>query len=115
MGRTLKWIAFSVAAVLALGAVWRLLLAAAGGLDVSSWWRSPSRNREVGGARGSAHLIGWAFDVGPKNARTRLILENLGLYVLPDSAYPNHLHGQVTWRTPFLAVARLLMPLRERE
>jgi hypothetical protein len=59
-------------------------------------------------------LIGLAWDVGPKNARTRLILENLGLYVLPESTYPNHLHGQFRWNTPLLLVLRLVWPVRER-
>lgn len=32
---------------------------------VTSWWRSPFHNQEVGGLSGSAHLIGWAADVTP--------------------------------------------------
>ena len=36
--------------------------AATGPVTVSSWWRSPSRNLEVGGNRDSQHLIGTAVD-----------------------------------------------------
>jgi len=35
------------------------------GAQVSSWWRNPIKNAEVGGLAGSAHLWGWAVDLTP--------------------------------------------------
>jgi len=35
------------------------------GAQVTSWWRNPIRNAEVGGLTGSAHLLGWAVDLTP--------------------------------------------------
>ena len=32
---------------------------------VTSWWRNPLHNAEVGGLPGSAHLLGWAVDIVP--------------------------------------------------
>ena len=32
-------------------------------LQVNSWWRSPTQNAQVGGARYSQHLLGLAFDL----------------------------------------------------
>jgi hypothetical protein len=32
---------------------------------VTSWWRGPKKNRDVGGVRNSAHLFGLAVDVAP--------------------------------------------------
>lgn len=37
---------------------------------VTSWWRSPFHNQEVGGLPGSAHLIGWAADIVPVDSET---------------------------------------------
>lgn len=38
--------------------------------QVTSWWRSPFHNQEVGGLPGSAHLIGWAADIVPTDPDT---------------------------------------------
>ncbi|SRR6266508_3140794 len=35
------------------------------GATVTSWWRNPLHNAEVGGLKGSAHLIAWAVDLIP--------------------------------------------------
>jgi len=43
----------------------RMLGASIPGARVTSWWRNPWRNMEVGGLVGSAHLIGWAVDLAP--------------------------------------------------
>ncbi len=35
------------------------------GFKVTSWWRTPWHNEEVGGVKNSLHLIGWAWDIVP--------------------------------------------------
>lgn len=48
--------------------IWSLFIRAANaglgpGDVVTSWWRDPQRNQEVGGHPESQHLVGLAFDV----------------------------------------------------
>jgi uncharacterized protein YcbK (DUF882 family) len=56
----------SLIVILSVGIFYRLILKMYG-LEVTSWWRSPWKNIEVGGNWLSLHLIGWAFDVVPVN------------------------------------------------
>lgn len=35
------------------------------GFKVTSWYRTPWKNEDVGGVKNSRHLIGWAFDLVP--------------------------------------------------
>lgn len=111
MGRFIKLMLVSLTFLAAVGVTWRALIALKPSMRVTSWWRGPSKNREVGGVRGSAHLIGLAWDVAPKNLDHFRYLENLGLKVLPYSAYEDHLHAQFTWSTPFLLVKRAVAPI----
>jgi zinc D-Ala-D-Ala carboxypeptidase len=39
-------------------------------INVSSWYRSPSVNKAVGGVAGSAHTFGWAIDFTSKEFGT---------------------------------------------
>lgn len=59
---------------------------------ITSWYRSPGHNREVGGAAGSQHLIGTALDlVGPDAARAGEALRAEGFYVIDEG---DHIHAQ---------------------
>lgn len=64
----------------------------AGGFTVTSWWRSPGYNREVGGSDHSQHLIGAAIDVVPVNQRVYNALRGAGFRVVNEG---DHLHAQV--------------------
>jgi uncharacterized protein YcbK (DUF882 family) len=68
-------------------------------LVITSWWRSPLRNVEVGGVAHSQHLLGTAFDVdGPLASIARMRARALRLNWQVLGPYQDsHLHLQV-WR-----------------
>lgn len=55
--------------ILAVAVVYRLLIALSG-VRVTSWFRTPWHNLEVGGVRTSLHQLGWGFDVVPDTQET---------------------------------------------
>ncbi len=62
-------------------------------LTVTSWFRSPSHNKRVGGVSNSLHLLGWAFDVVPVNPATVAKLRAMGFRkVIAES---DHVHAQI--------------------
>lgn len=65
------------------------------GYRLSSWYRTPWRNTEVGGVSNSLHLLGWAFDVVPGGPATVVKLKTfpLPLRVVLDEG--NHVHCQI--------------------
>lgn len=74
-----------------MGVAYRLLLAV-NGYTVSSWWRSPWHNAEVGGVKASQHMIGLAWDVVPVDQENIEALRGLGFTVLTET---DHLHLQL--------------------
>lgn len=62
------------------------------GLTVSSWWRSPWHNHAVGGKWLSLHLIGWGYDVVPKN---RALHEVLKVWPFKFVVESDHIHLQI--------------------
>jgi len=62
------------------------------GMTVTSWWRSPSKNSEVGGVGDSLHLMGLAWDVIPVTQENYDLLRNAGLRVIDEG---DHLHAQI--------------------
>lgn len=65
------------------------------GTQVSSWYRTPQRNREVGGAGASQHLIGFAFDLVPPRpvwSSVATWLRQARWTVIDEG---DHLHAQV--------------------
>lgn len=67
-------------------------VAATGPVTVTSWWRSPSRNAEVGGSPDSQHLIGTAVDfVTEEPGKLARELAGLGWVSVNEG---DHLHVQ---------------------
>ena len=62
-------------------------------MTITSWWRSPFRNFEVGGNPLSLHQVGLAWDVVPATAFTQaeLIKTGLPFKIVPES---DHIHVQ---------------------
>lgn len=86
-----RFLILFVVIVLGVGLAARALLAWYG-LTVTSWWRLPWHNSEVGGLPFSMHQIGWAFDVIPNNAATREVLNVWPFKIVVES---DHLHLQI--------------------
>jgi uncharacterized protein YcbK (DUF882 family) len=61
-------------------------------MTITSWWRSPWKNREVGGVANSLHMIGFAWDVVPATLANIKKLNGLGLRVIDEG---DHLHAQL--------------------
>ena len=85
-------ILLSLFTLIMVGVFYRILLHAHG-LTVTSWWRWPWKNSEVGGKKFSLHQIGWAFDVVPMNSALQRVMKYFpfGKFV-PES---DHLHIQI--------------------
>lgn len=68
--------------------------------SVTSWWRSPERNRRVGGSESSKHLVGAAVDLVLENqsdeARRRFLTEARRRFWVQDEG--GHIHLQ--WLPP---------------
>ena len=62
------------------------------GLVVTSWYRSPWKNSEVGGKWLSLHLIGWAYDVIPVNKAMMEVLRKWPFKVVVEA---DHIHLQI--------------------
>lgn len=63
------------------------------GITVTSWWRSPFKNKSVGGVDGSLHLIGWAFDTLTPTPAQKIKLKSIGFGSIIDEG--THTHAQV--------------------
>ncbi len=74
--------------VLGFGAV--LLLVP--GARITSWFRTGTENRRVGGLPLSAHLVGWGWDMIPVTAENERRLKNVFPVVVNEKT---HLH--VAW------------------
>jgi Peptidase M15 len=85
--------------VLLLGVCIIILVAFAGrallayyGLTVTSWYRSPWKNYEIGGKWFSLHQIGWAYDVIPVNTLLHSVLAVWPFKYVVES---DHIHFQI--------------------
>lgn len=82
---------FTLAIIILVGFVGRALLYI-NNLQVTSWWRTPWKNYEVGGKWLSLHLIGWAYDVIPVNKLMQDALKAWPFKVVVES---DHIHLQI--------------------
>lgn len=88
----MKRLAILSVAILVLIAVAGRALLHYHGLTVTSWWRSPWKNYEVGGKWLSLHLIGWAYDVIPVNKHLHSVREVWPFKFVVES---DHIHLQI--------------------
>lgn len=80
-----------VLVILIVGILYRLIIMAYG-LKVTSWWRAPWHNVEVGGMAFSLHQIGWAFDIIPVNQAIQSMISWLPGKIVVES---DHIHFQI--------------------
>lgn len=62
------------------------------GLTVTSWYRSPWKNYQIGGKWFSLHMIGWGYDVVPVN---KSIHEVLAIWPFKWVVESDHIHLQI--------------------
>lgn len=84
LGLVLVWLAVAV--------FFRVRLGQLPGATVTSWFRSPRKNLEVGGAKNSLHLIGWAWDIAPDTDILTNRVRRLGLQAIREG---DHIHAQI--------------------
>ena len=70
----------------------RILAMLIPGAQVTSWWRSPRKNQEVGGLRNSAHLLGLAVDLVPVSPTVEAHTRSLYPVVVNEG---DHLHASI--------------------
>lgn len=61
-------------------------------VQVTSWFRSPWKNYEIGGKWFSLHQIGWAFDVVPQN---KPLIELTRVWPFKAVIESDHIHLQI--------------------
>lgn len=61
-------------------------------VQVTSWFRSPWKNYEIGGTWFSLHQIGWAFDVIPQNKPLQQLMAVWPFKAVVES---DHIHLQI--------------------
>lgn len=81
-------------AIVTIGAMYYARLSSLPGVSVSSWWRSPWHNVDVGGSWLSLHLLGLAWDLVPGTAYTQaqVIATGLPVTIIPEG---DHIHVQL--------------------
>lgn len=80
--------------IVAVGTLYYARFSSLPGVSVSSWWRSPWKNTEVGGNWFSLHLLGLAWDLVPGTATTQaqVIATGLPVKIVPEG---DHIHVQL--------------------
>lgn len=80
--------------ILLLGVLYYVTFSRIPGAVVTSWWRSPWKNAEVGGNWFSLHQIGLAWDVAPGTAmiQAEIIKTGLPAKIVPEG---DHIHVQI--------------------
>lgn len=91
MGRA---ILYTLASLVLIGGFYYWRFSQIPGVTITSWWRFPWHNTEVGGKAFSLHQIGLAWDLVPGDAVTQAEVIKTGL---PAKLVPegDHLHVQI--------------------
>lgn len=92
MTQFLRVLVLTIGLIAAVAIYYRLRLFFSG-IKVTSWYRTPWRNKKVGGKPTSLHLIGWAFDVVPPTQKTNEKLKSIGFNVVATES--DHVHVQI--------------------
>lgn len=83
---------YTLVIIVAVAVIVRVIASQIPNARVTSWWRNPIRNYEVGGLSGSAHLIGWAVDLTPADAETEANARKVYPVVVNERT---HIHAAV--------------------
>ena len=81
------------ALILALGLFYRWRILQIPGARITSWFRTPWHNDEVGGVVNSRHQVGLAFDVVPASRSMSRALQKIGFALVLDEG--THIHVEV--------------------
>lgn len=81
--------------IVAVGGLYYLTLRSIPGVTVSSWWRWPWQNQDVGGMAWSLHQIGLGWDLVPDGPVTQAQVAATGLPFLKFNPEGTHLHVQL--------------------
>lgn len=85
----LQFVIFVFLFIVGMAVLLRVILYFIPGIRITSWYRTPEKNREVGGARRSAHLLGWAADIIPVREDVENMLRRFFPFVLNEA---DHIH-----------------------
>lgn len=89
MNRFLQYTIFIFLFIFGMALLLRVILKFIPGITITSWYRSPAKNVSVGGAKRSAHLLGWAADIVPVNHVVENTLRRFFPFVLNEG---DHIH-----------------------
>lgn len=89
--KTILAAVLTVAVAVTFVALYTRYLGGKTGATVTSWWRSPFRNTEVGGRPGSLHVLGWAVDLVPASSDVEDAARAAGFPVVVNEG--NHIHA----------------------
>lgn len=80
-------------ALFAVGLIYRFRLYLIPGITITSWWRTPWHNEEVGGVPNSRHQLGLAFDIVPVTNEVKTQVAALGFSKMIDEG--SHIHVEI--------------------
>ena len=89
-----KAVFFAALTILVIGALYYWTFRSLSGVTVTSWWRLPWHNAEVGGKLFSLHQLGLAWDLYPDGPVTQaqVIATGLPAKIVSEG---DHLHVQL--------------------
>jgi hypothetical protein len=88
----MKYFIWIISSIFLIGFIFFCILKYYFNFTITSWYRSPWKNENVGGLKTSWHLIGWAWDILPVNQDSINKITKLGLHYLNEE---NHIHIQL--------------------